>query len=131
MAKPSILLVDDEHDFLELMATRIKSWGYGAITASNGKDALGIMQTKKPDIVILDYMMPEMDGIKTLKEIRKISASIPVVMMTAYPDERSIKGAEQLGVSTYIPKMSMYSDMQSVLKSTLHMIEEKLSSGKR
>jgi len=130
MAKPLILLIDDERDFLELMVTRIESWGYRAITASNGKDALTILQTKKPDIIIVDYMMPGMDGIKTLKEIRKIAAATPVIMMTAYPDERSIKGAEQLGVSTYIPKMSVYNDMKSILKSTLHMIEEKLSQGR-
>ena len=126
MAKLKILLVDDERDFLELMSLRIKGWGYEVFEALGGKEALGLLKNKKPDMVILDYKMPGLDGVTTLKEIRKINVSLPVIMFTAYPDAKSIKGAEELKVNVYIPKMSEYSDGSSALKTAVRMIGKKL-----
>lgn len=122
-----ILLVDDEADFLELMALRIKEWGYDLITALSGEEAIEILKNKSPDIIILDYMMPGMDGVATLKEIRKINFEIPVIMFTAFPDKRSINEVEKLGVTAYIPKLSSYSDAHTALKTALHMAEDKLN----
>ena len=70
--------------------------------------------------MILDYMMPEMDGITTLEAIRKIDEKIPVVMFTAHLEDKMIKGTENLRVSAFIPKLSVeYSDSQTALKTTL------------
>lgn len=129
MAKLKILLVDDEVDFLETMGPTIEGWGYGAIKAESGKEAVDILRHKNPDIIILDYMMPRMDGIATLREIRNIDKKIPVVMFTAYPDSRSIKGARNLGVSAFIPKVSVFSDAQDALKTVLAMVAKMLSKG--
>lgn len=63
--------------------------------------------------------MADMDGIATLKKIRKINKKIPVVMFTAYPNERSIQESEKLGISAYVPKLNVYSDAQDSLKSAL------------
>jgi len=120
MAK-KILLVDDEADFLEVVGERIRSWGYDCLYASNGKEALDAVRSKKPDMVILDYIMPVMDGVATLKEIRNIDDSLPVVMLTAHPDIKVIKGAEKLGVGAFIPKMSPYQSMQGALRSAINM----------
>jgi CheY-like chemotaxis protein len=122
-----ILLVDDEAEFLELMALCIKEWGYDLITALSGKEAIEALKKKNPDIIVLDYIMPGMDGVATLKEMRKINSTIPVIMFTAYPDKRSICGVEKLGVSAYIPKLSSYSDAHTALKTALHMAEDKLN----
>jgi CheY-like chemotaxis protein len=130
MAKFTILLTDDEPDFCEIMAVRIKSWGYDLLIASNGEVAVTTVKEKKPDIVILDYMMPDMDGVSALREIRKLNEKIPVIMFTAYPDERSIKGAETLGVLAYIPKISLYSDAQIALKTAIHLAERNLEAQK-
>ena len=126
MADLKILLVDDALDFLEVISARMQSWGYEPITASSGKEALDVMKDKNVDVVILDYKMPEMDGLATLKEIRKVNKDIPVIMMTAYPEMKTIKGAEKLGVNVFIPKLSAYSDTQKALKEAIHMVEEKL-----
>ena len=116
-----ILLVDDEADFLEVVGERIRSWGYECLFASSGKEALDAITAKKPDMVILDYIMPEMDGVAALKEIRKIDRNLPVVMLTAHPDIKVIKGAEQLRVDAFIPKMSPYQSMQGALRSAINM----------
>ena len=71
--------------------------------------------------------MPEMDGISTLKEIRKIDNKIPVIMFTAYPDGRSFGGANKLGAIMFIPKLSAYSDNQAALKEAIHIAEKKLN----
>ncbi len=126
MDRLKILLVDDEADFLETMGSIIKGWGYDLITAVSGKKAIDAVMAQKADIVILDYMMPEMDGVITLKEIRKINKEIPVIMFTAHPDIKIMKGAEKLGVSAFIPKLSAYSDVQSGLKAALDMAGKKL-----
>ncbi|MFH1414376.1 MAG: response regulator [Candidatus Omnitrophota bacterium] len=130
MAKMKILLVDNEQDFLELTGSRIRSWGYEVITASSGDEALDVIKEKKADAVVLDYMMPGMDGLATLKEIRKIDDKIPVIMITAHPDMKSIKGAEGLGVSSYVPKISAYTDSQEAIKTALVMIARKRDGGK-
>ena len=84
MAKLKILLVDDEEEFCTLMGVRIINWGYDFIKASSGKEALDILKSQNPDIIILDYMMPEMDGVATLKEIRagKFALITPVITFT-------------------------------------------------
>ncbi len=125
MAK-KILLVDDETDFLDIMGERIRSWGYEVILVSNGKEAIEAIRRKEPEIVILDYLMPEMDGIDTLKQIRRIDKDIPVIMFTAYPEMKAIDGTEKLGVSAFVPKLSVYTDVQISLKSAINMVEKKL-----
>jgi len=127
MDRLKILLVDDEADFRETMGAIIKGWGYNLIEAANGKEAIDVIRNKKADIVILDYMMPEMDGVTTLKEIRKIDKEVPVIMFTAYPDGRSFGGANKLGAIMFIPKLSAYSDNQAALKEAIHIAEKKLN----
>lgn len=121
MSEIKVLLVDDEQDFLNLMSQRIESWGYEVIPVSSGQEALNALMSQDPKAIILDYMMPEMDGVTTLKKIRKIDRKIPVIMFTAHPDNKAIGVAKKLGVSTFIPKLSTYADIQSVLKSALNI----------
>lgn len=124
MGKLKILLVDDEIDFLETMGVIIESWGYDLIKAVNGKEAIVVLKDKSPDIIILDYMMPQMDGVAALKEIRKIDNEIPVIMFTAYPDIKVIKDTNELKVSAFIPKLSIYSDNRPALKTALDLLKK-------
>jgi CheY-like chemotaxis protein len=122
MSKRKILLVDDEADILTVMKQLLESWGYEIFTASNGKDAIESLIVKKPDIMILDYIMPEMNGIDTLKEVRKINSAIPVIMFTAYPEQMPIKGREDLGINVFIPKTCE----ESALKVAISVMEGKI-----
>ena len=126
MKKIEIMLIDDEPDLLEIMGSVIRGWGYDLAIAGGGKEAVEMFKAKRPDIIVLDYLMPEMDGIATLKEIRKLDKKIPVIMFTAYPD-KIIKGTENLGISALIPKLSTYSDVSASLKSTIDMIIKNIS----
>lgn len=126
MEKLKVLLVDDEADFIELMTVRLTDWGYVVLTATNGKDAIDIVTHKKPDIAILDYIMPQMNGLEILKALRKANGDMPVIMLTAHPDMKAIKEAGELNVSAFIPKMSAYQDVRSTLKSALDLIAKKI-----
>ena len=126
MGKQRVLLVDDEIDFQAVMRMRIESWGYEVITADSGKEALAQVKDRLADIVVLDYMMPGLDGISTLEEIRKIDPKIPVIMFTAFPDSRSLKGTEKLGVSAFIPKLNAFSDNQAALQEAIRLAGKKM-----
>jgi len=120
-----ILLVDDEKELLKAIEIRLATWGYDVITATSGKEAISIAKKRKGSLgmIVLDYLMPEMDGISTLKEIREIDDKIPVIMFTAYPDKKSVEGAEELGVSAFVPKMTGYAE--SSLKNIMEAILKK------
>jgi CheY-like chemotaxis protein len=129
MEKGRILLIDDEKDFLEVMKQRLESWKYEVILANSGKEGVDAVKEKRADIVILDYMMPGKDGIATLNELRKADKAIPVIMFTAYPDARAINGTQELKVSAFIPKFSIYGDAQAALRTSLSMILKKAHKG--
>ena len=126
MAKIKILLVDDEPDFLKLIGVRIKSWGYDLIKVMSGKEAVKAVRNKSPDIVILDYRLPEMDGITTLQKIREFDDKITVIMLTAYPNKDALKWSEKLNVSAFIPKLSAYSDTTSSLQAAIEIAGKKI-----
>jgi two-component system OmpR family response regulator len=122
MRKIKVLLVDDEPDFLKVMSLHINEWGYELITAGNGKECIDAVKDQNPDIVILDYVMPDMDGLKALSQIRKIDKKLPVIMFTANPDIKSIQGTKKLGVSAYVPKFCLYTNVPSAVREELDKI---------
>jgi CheY-like chemotaxis protein len=110
-----ILLVDDDQDFLEILSTKLKEQGFNIETAKNGKEALEKLQHIKPDLIILDVMMPEMDGIDTAIELAKNFNlnEVKFIFLTNYgednwPQEISLKVdenfAKQIGALAYIRK---------------------------
>lgn len=130
MPKTKILIADDEIDYLSVMKDRLESWDYQVVLAKCGKEALLSVKNDAPDIVILDYFMPDIDGTAVLKEIRKSHKDLPVIMLTAHPDVDNIKGAQDLGVSAFISKFSAYSDVQSSLRSALDLAKKSIENKK-
>jgi CheY-like chemotaxis protein len=126
MKKLKILLVDDELDFLEIMSIRIKDWGYDFVKATGGIDALQKIEKEKPDVVILDYMMPDMSGEAVLERIRKDGNKVPVIMFTAYPNMEVMSNTKQLGISAFVPKLSTHTDTMRALKSAVNITRNKL-----
>ena len=116
-----VLVVDDDKDFLGLLSRKIESWGYEVIPVLSGRDALDSLRKVKADVIVLDYLMPGMDGIDTLKELRGIDEKVPVIMFTTAPDKSSMEGAEKLGILAYIPKAGVFTDAESSLKSAIEM----------
>jgi CheY-like chemotaxis protein len=128
MGKIKVLLADDDAGFRKLLATQIKAWGYDLIEAENGKQALESAMTAKPDIILLDYMMPEMDGFAVLEQIRKANTDVAVVMLTAYTEEKYIKIAAKLGIRAFVPKINAYADTHAYVKTALETIARKLKA---
>lgn len=102
----TILLVDDETDILEILRYNLSSVGYHITTATNGKDGIEKAKKKIPQLIILDVMMPEMDGIETCEEMRKIPEirdSI-IVFLTARAEDYSQMAGLEAGADDYITK---------------------------
>ena len=102
--KRKVLLVDDEIDFLEMLRMRLDASGYDVLTATNGEDALEKIRKEKPDAVLLDVLMPGLDGLTVLKKIRKEDKNLPVYIITAFSNEERFKVANKLGASGFIVK---------------------------
>lgn len=101
--KHLILVVDDEAPIVRLVKAKLRLDGYEVLTAARGDEALQILQTQTPDLVVLDVMMPDMDGFETLRRIRQHS-QIPVVMLTARGSDADKLQGLQSGADDYITK---------------------------
>ncbi len=98
-----VLVVDDEQRILNFLSSKLRVSGYEVITASNGVEALEQIQAQEPNLVVLDVLMPRMDGFETLKELRTFS-SVPVIILSAKETNADkIKGLE-LGADDYLAK---------------------------
>ena len=104
MAKYKILVVDDEIDFLEMLRLRLEANNYSVVTAMDGNEALEKFKSEKPAAVLLDILMPGMDGIGVLKRIRKEDSKIPVFIITAFSNEERFKIANKFNASGFIVK---------------------------
>lgn len=103
MKKFCILVVDDEPRILNFLGSKLRASGYEVLTASNGLEALEQVQAQEPDLVVLDVMMPKMDGFETLKEVRSLS-SVPVIILSAKgANADKVKGLD-LGADDYLAK---------------------------
>ncbi|MCF7855704.1 MAG: response regulator [Candidatus Pacebacteria bacterium] len=102
----SILLIDDEPDFTEMMQMRLESRNYEVDVAHDGMTGLKKAAEGRPDIILLDIMMPEMDGFEVLRRLRQNQATkrTPVIMLTAKGDTNAIFKAQDAGADEYIIK---------------------------
>lgn len=104
MDKRKILIVDDEPDFVLLLKKRLETNGYDVSVASNGEEGINQIKKDRPNLVLLDIMMPKKDGYTMLKELKgkEETSSIPVIVVTAKPNMRDLFGVE--GIQDYIVK---------------------------
>jgi len=86
MANEKILVADDEVQYVEVISYKFRNAGLEVISAANGREALELAKKERPDLVIIDYQMPEMDGLELCVEIRKDPkiSQVPVILLTAY-----------------------------------------------
>lgn len=105
-AQKLILIVDDIEDNRLLLDRGLQSCGYSTILAESGREALSIISKQVPDMVLLDWMMPQLSGLDTLRAIRELypSSRLPVIMCTAIGEEMSVVAAINAGASDYVTK---------------------------
>ena len=106
MAKKRLLLVDDEVELVEMIKFRLEASDYEVLTANDGQQALEIARREKPDLVILDVMLPKMDGYKVCGLLKKDSryAHIPVMMFTAKAMDADMKLGQEVSADAYLTK---------------------------
>ena len=121
MSKAKLLVVDDDAISLELMEAMLVPNGYEIITANDGSKAVAIIVEQKPDLILLDIMMPGLDGYSTLAKIKenKTISKIPVVMLTAMGYQLNKELALQIGAVGYITKPV---DLAELLKTISRLL---------
>jgi two-component system alkaline phosphatase synthesis response regulator PhoP len=98
-----ILVVDDESAILQTLRFNLERSGYAVVTAADGRSAIAMAQREQPDLIVLDIMLPVLDGVEACKEIRKFSA-VPIIMLTAKDQEIDKVLALELGADDYVTK---------------------------
>lgn len=98
-----ILVVDDEPKIVQLVRDYLERAGFGVLTASNGKTVLALAHSEKPDMIILDLGLPELDGLDVTRALRKVS-NVPILMLTARSEETDKLIGLELGADDYITK---------------------------
>ena len=103
---PKILVVDDEQDVVRLIEFRLVKEGFEIVSCGDGQTALSLADSEKPDLVILDLMMPLMDGMEVLRQIRshRTTSRMPIIMLTAKTSSLNIDESWRLGVADYMVK---------------------------
>ena len=120
MAK-RILVVDDEPDLLKMITARLKSWGYEVLTSSDGQGALTRVREELPDLVLLDLMLPKLNGhevcVLLKQDVRY--AQIPVIMLTARAQAGDRRLAQECGADGYLSKPYQAEELRGTIESLL------------
>ena len=111
-----VLVVDDEKDFVEMLSLRLKEEGEKVTPAYSGKECLETLEEKEIDVVILDIKMPGMDGIETLKEIKKRFPLVEVIMLTGHGTIETAVEGMKLGASDYLLKPADFDDLSAKME---------------
>jgi two-component system OmpR family response regulator len=104
MSTGKVLVVDDELEVRQILQEFLAHRGYEVYAAESGPEALNALDTFKPDVVLLDVLMPGMDGVETLKRMVALQPTLPVIMVTANADVGITSRLLGLGAADYIPK---------------------------
>lgn len=121
--KEKILVVDDEVSIRRILETRLSMIGYTVVTASDGDEALAVYKKELPNLIILDIMMPKLDGYGVCQEIRKDS-DIPIIMLTALGDVADRITGLELGADDYVVKPFSPKELEARIKAILRRVDK-------
>ncbi|WP_098444501.1 response regulator transcription factor [Bacillus sp. es.036] len=119
-----ILVVDDEMSILTLLQFNLEQAGYDVVTAEDGSEALKVVEAEKPNCIILDLMLPEMDGLEVCKELRQRHIHTPVLMLTAKDDEFDKVLGLELGADDYMTKPFSPREVVARVKAILRRVKQ-------
>ncbi|MBI5561948.1 MAG: sigma-54-dependent Fis family transcriptional regulator [Deltaproteobacteria bacterium] len=117
-----ILITDDDPDVRELLIEAVRDWGYTAVVAKDGEDALVKLRMERYNIVVTDLMMPKMDGLVLLQRIKELDRDIQVIMITGYATIETAVNAIQAGAYDYIAKPFRLDELMIVIKKACEWI---------
>ena len=123
----TILVVDDELKIVQLVRDYLERAGFRVLTASNGSTALALAHTEKPDLIILDLGLPEMDGLDVTRTLRKVS-NVPIIMLTARSDETDKLIGLELGADDYITKPFSPRELVARVRVTFRRMDSTLEA---
>lgn len=120
-ARPLVLVADDDSDILELVCFRLERAGYDVIRASDGEQALRIAAEHRPDLAVLDVMMPKLTGYDVTRRIRKDQATsrMPVILLTARVQEADVQQGFAAGADDYLKKPFSPQELQARVQAIL------------
>ena len=118
-----ILLVDDQVDFVVTFSFWMKAKGFQVTTASDGPAALDVLKKDAVDVVFVDLKMPGMNGIELITKIRESNKTIPVIILTAYTEDKTLQGNEHLNISGFFSKLRGFEGLDRAVNALLHRVE--------
>lgn len=124
----TILIVDDKLNTLRLLTDYLTEQGFRAVTATNGREALFVARHEKPDIILLDIMMPEMDGLEFMRHFRK-ERQTPIIMLTARIEETDKVIGLELGADDYITKPFGMAELVARIRAVLRRVTAPQTEG--
>lgn len=129
MTKKKILVVDDERDIIELLEYNLQREGYKVLKAMTGEEALDLIERSLPDLIILDLMLPNLDGLEICRILKrdKKTASLPIIILSAKGEESDIIVGLELGADDYITKPFSPKVLIARVKTVLRRLEGKSS----
>jgi two-component system KDP operon response regulator KdpE len=130
MTSKVILLIDDDETLLSLLAEHFQMVGYSPLTANSGQIGLELATQVNPELVVLDVMMPGMDGWQVCEQLRK-TTSIPIIMLTAKGDEIDKLRGFQLGVDDYVTKPFSFAELVARAKAVLTRSQSAADTGRQ
>ena len=118
LLKPTVLFIDDEQDIRKLVRLRLEREGYRVLTAESGPVGLKMSRAERPDVILLDIVMPQMDGHEVLRQLRAdlLTKDIPVIMLTALGGDRNVATSLQLGAVCHIEKPCQTAELLEEVK---------------
>jgi DNA-binding response OmpR family regulator len=120
----SILYAEDDSVIQNSISRILKMFFKEVYIANDGNEALEIYQNNKIDVIMLDYVMPNLDGYQTAKLIREINKKIPIILISAYTDKEKLLNAIELNLIKYLEKPILHDDLINVFNSVISFLEE-------
>ncbi|MEL6322330.1 MAG: response regulator, partial [Cyanobacteria bacterium J06626_14] len=124
-----ILVVDDENAIRQILATRLSMGGYDVVVAANGEEALQVFAQEEPDLVVLDVMMPKLDGYSVCQELRK-KTDVPIIMLTALGEIADRITGLEMGADDYLAKPFSPKELEARIKAILRRVDNSNGSGR-
>ena len=118
----TVLIVDDESSIVFSLSEAMRDAGYKVITGTTGEEAIREVKESSPDIVLLDMKLPDIDGLKVLKQIKDMDQNTPVIMMSAYVDIPTAVNATKIGAHSFVEKPLNVEKIKMDVQNTLEKI---------